>query len=100
MTLHIKQGARACNTNMKLGFVYEDGAGGVNMTWFADVGEHDLADDDGFRAAVEEACAVLGWTRPEWDFRYPAIDMEDACKLIMCRKKGSTPVLPGFWDAV
>jgi hypothetical protein len=84
---------------MKLGFVHEDGAGGVKFA-FCDVGEHDLNEDEGFCYAVEEACAALGWTRPEWDFRHPVFEEMEWCKLILCRLKDSTAVLPGFMNPV
>ena len=84
---------------MKLGFCYEDGIGGVKFM-FSDVGEHDVESEDGFRAAVTEGCAAVGWTRTEWDFRFPAAQLECGHVWIMCRPKGGTPVLPGFGDAV
>ena len=80
---------------MKLGFVREDGAGGVNMT-FSDVGEHNLDEEDGFRAAVTEGCAALGLERSEWAFKMPAFHMEWDIHLILCKPEGGTPVLPGF----
>ena len=83
---------------MKLGVVYEDGTGGLTVT-VSDVGEHDVDDEDGFSAAVEEGCAAVGW-RPEWEFCYPASHMESGYKLILCRPQGGTPVLPAFMDPV
>ena len=80
---------------MKLGFVFEDGLGGVKMQ-FCDVDEHDVDEHDGFRAAVSQGCAAVGWTRTEWDFRYPAEELACGHTLIMCRPKGGTPVLPAF----
>jgi len=86
---------RARNEDMKLWFVHEDGTGGVKMQ-FCDVDEHDLDEEDGFRAAVTQGCAAVGWNRTEWDFRFPAAELECGHTLIMCRPKGGTPVLPAF----
>jgi hypothetical protein len=81
---------------MKLGFVHEDGAGGVNYTW-CDVGEHNMHEHNGFRAAIEEGCAAVGWDRSsEWHFCFPAFEVHLGPSLILCKPEGGTPVLPGF----
>jgi len=81
---------------MKLGFVYEDGTGGVTCTLCDVADEHDLDEEDGFRAAVTEGCVAVGWTRTEWDFRFPHVEVSQGVMLIYCRPKAGTPVLPAF----
>jgi hypothetical protein len=98
--LHIKQGWRARNTNMKLAFVRE-GEGFLDVT-VSTVGEHDVDDDEGFWLAVAEGCVAAGWNSDDWDFCLPAshMDMQWGCKVILCRPKGGTPVLPEFMNPV
>ena len=100
MTLHIKQGVRARNTNMKLAFVRE-GVDCLDVT-VTNVGEHDVDDEEGFWLAVVEGCVAAGWYSDDWDFCSPAshMDMQWGCKVILCRPKGGTPVLPEFMDPV
>ena len=86
---------RARNEDMKLGFVYEDGTGGVTCMHFDVHDEHDLDEADGFRAAVTEGCAAVGWTRSEWFFMFPHKEGQEV-KLVLCRPMGGTPVLPAF----
>jgi hypothetical protein len=79
---------------MKLGFVYEDGTGGVTCV-VCDVEDHDLDEPDDFLAAVSEGCAAVGWTRSEWFFMFPHKEGQEV-KLVLCRPMGGTPVLPAF----
>ena len=83
-------------TAMKLGFVYEDGAGGVTCA-LCDVDDgHDLDGDAGFRAAVSEGCGQLAWNRTEWDFRFPAERLQCGAVIVKCRPRGGAPALEAF----
>ncbi len=82
--------------DMKLGFVYEDGTGGVTCVLCDVEDEHDLDEEDGFRAAVTEGCVAIGWNRSEWNFRFPHVEVNLGVMLIMSRPHGGTPVLPEF----
>ncbi len=81
---------------MRLGFVYPDATGGVTVRVCEVEDEHDLDEEAGFRAAVTEGCAILGWNRTEWDFRFPHDDGGQGVMLILCRARGSTQTLPAF----
>ncbi len=81
---------------MRLGFVYEDGTGGVTVRLFEVDDEHDLDEEAGFRAAVTEGCAALGWTREEWEFKFPHEELSQGVMLIKCRARGVTPTAPAF----
>ena len=81
---------------MKLGFVYEDGTGGVTCALCDVDDEHDLDEDAGFRAAVSEGCRQLDWCREEWEFRVPAEPLPCGHVVIKCRPRGATPALPAF----
>ena len=90
---------RVRNEDMKLGFVHEDGTGGVTCVLCEVEDEHDLHEEDGFRAAVTEGCAALGRTRGEWEFKFPHEELSQGVRLIKCRPRGSTPVLPAFGES-
>jgi hypothetical protein len=81
---------------MMLGFVYPDATGGVTVQLCEVEDEHDLDEEAGFRAAVTEGCAILGWTRGEWEFLFPHEPVSQGIMLIKCRARGSTPALPAF----
>jgi hypothetical protein len=81
---------------MRLGFVYEDGTGGVTVRLCEVDDEHDLDEEAGFRAAVTEGCAALGWTRGEWEFKFPHEELSQGFMLIKCKPRGGTPALPAF----
>ena len=81
---------------MRMAFVLENGADGVACVLCEVADEHDLDEDAGFRAAVTEGCAALGWNRTEWDFRFPHEDGGQVVMLILCRPRGDTPTAPAF----
>jgi len=87
---------------MRLGFVNilhfldPDATGGVTVQECEVQDEHDLDEEAGFRAAVTEGCAALGWTRTEWDFKFPHEDSGHGFMLILCKPRGSTPALEAF----
>jgi hypothetical protein len=68
----------------------------TNSGRFGLVVEHDLDEEAGFRAAVTEGCAALGWTRTEWEFKFPHEPADQGIMLILCKPKGSTPALEAF----
>ena len=98
------------SADMRLGFVNilhflePDAAGGVTAEVCDVQDEHDLDEEAGFRAAVTEGCAALGWTRTEWEFKFPHEPADQGIMLILCKPKGITPalepVLPEFMDPV
>jgi hypothetical protein len=81
---------------MRLGFVYPDATGGVTVALCETEDEYELGEFDGFADAVTEGCAQLGWTRGEWEFKFPHEELSQGVMLIKCRPRGSTPVLPAF----
>ena len=81
---------------MKLGFCYEDGTGGVTVVLCDVDDEHDLDEEAGFRAAVTEGCAAMGWTRGEWEFKFPHEELSQGVMLIKCKPRGGTPALEAF----
>jgi hypothetical protein len=94
--LSIKEGGRVRSADMRLGFVYPDATGGVTVQLCEVEDEHDLDEEAGFRAAVTEGCAALGWTRSEWDFKFPHQDGGQGVMLILCKLRGSTPAVEAF----
>ncbi len=100
--LSIKEGGRVRSADMRLGFVnilhflHPDATGGVTVQLCEVEDEHDLDEEAGFRAAVTEGCAALGWTRTEWDFKFPHEPLDQGIMPILCRPKGSTPALEAF----
>jgi hypothetical protein len=81
---------------MRLGFVYPDATGGVTVALCETEEEHDLDEFDGFADAVTEGCAAIGWTRGEWEFKFPHSDGGQGISLILCKPRGSTPALEAF----
>ena len=90
------------SADMRLGFVNilhfldPDATGGVAAEVCDVQDEHDLDEEAGFRAAVTEGCAALGWTRAEWEFKFPHEPADQGIMLILCKPKGSTPALEAF----
>ena len=81
---------------MRLGFVYPDATGGVTVVLCEVEDEYELGEFDGFADAVTEGCAQLGWTRGEWEFKFPHSDGGQGISLILCKPRDSTQVLEAF----
>jgi hypothetical protein len=73
-----------------LPFLDPDATGGVAVQLCEVQDEHDLDEEAGFRAAVTEGCAALGWERTAWDFKFPHQDSGHGFMLVLCKPKGST----------